>query len=76
MVKTDYKPGDYIWGTYNQNPVRLITFCKIENGNLRWSETKDKIITKAWDLNYLRLATNEEIIAAGFKLKNKIYELW
>ena len=76
MVKKDYKPGDYIWGTFNQGNVRLITACRIEFNDLIWSQTSDKKLTHCWELKNIRLATKEEIIAAGFKFKTNNYELW
>lgn len=76
MVKTDYKPGDYIWGTFNGGTVRLITACRIKFDDLTWSETNDKNLDHCWELKNIRLATKKEIIAAGFKLKKNNYELW
>lgn len=77
MVKTDYKPGDYI--TYdNGKNVRLIARCQIGRIYLNWSENfntpNDHLY--AWELDKIRFATKEEIIAAGFKLKINNYELW
>lgn len=77
MVKTDYKPGDYItWdeGFY----VRLIAGCKVNGKYLEWSQnfnSPNKHL-HALSLNRLRLATNKEIRAAGFKIKNKSYDIW
>jgi hypothetical protein len=77
MVKTDYKPGDYItWR--DGTDVRLIAGCKINGIFLDWSQNFDDpdCHLHAWELEHLRLATSEQIIAAGFKPKEKSYNIW
>jgi hypothetical protein len=73
---TDYKAGDYITGEFGGTKVRLITDCKIDNEFLIWSQIKNKILNHSWKLKDIRLATNQEIINAGFKPQVKTYELW
>lgn len=80
---TGYKAGDYIYIAH----VRQILECYTFGETLRWNQVdqgiaysnyaknKESRYRQSYSFSGIRLATSQEIIAAGFKTQEKVYEL-
>jgi hypothetical protein len=78
-MKTDYKVGDYIIFR-DKDVLEIKTIIAVRYHDLWIQHTPASFSGGGFSFkDYeqdIRLATPQEIIAAGFKPQSKIYELW